>query len=320
MERDVEGCEEPDHAGAILPSWSQSVSGKLKTAFRLWRAGFWRLLPASIVWGVLYVALPLLLQPSLASRMAEAPSTDEGTLAESGYLLAAVHVVGLVLASTWPGAVLTRELFDTGRAAWPRTRSALVVGTRRLPVVFGTTLLVFPSLVVGGIALVVPGLFLLGLLAVSPVVATLEPRGPVASIRESIRLARGQWEQAFGTAVAAFALAYGALVVASAVHGFISGLAVTVLRGSPEAVPPSEAGRVGLLFGLAGAPVTIVVGGLSFAFVVAAMLVLYRDLRLRKPARASGGDPSPRAGDARAVADEGEAGQRPGPELAGQRQ
>jgi hypothetical protein len=97
----------------------------------------------------------------------------------------------------------------------------------------------------------------IGRLAVVPLTAILEPRGPIAALKRSNQLARGLWQHAVGTSALAFLIAIVPYVGASLLAGVFGSQIVQQLVG-------------------------VVVSVILTPVYVASLVALYYDLRIRK--------------------------------------
>jgi hypothetical protein len=143
-------------------------------------------------------------------------------------------------------------------------REAVSHAFGRMLTLVSAALLAIPAILLGLIALIIPGLWLIGSFTmVTPVVA-LEEVGPVAALRRSMALVRGRWWPTVG-----FLILVGLL-------GSVAAQLVQLV-----ALPILGAAGVGLAAGL-GFVVLIVAQGIVVAAIAVMTTLWYFDLRARK--------------------------------------
>jgi hypothetical protein len=143
---------------------------------------------------------------------------------------------------------------------------SLRFGARRLVPLIVMQVLLGLALLIAFILLVIPGIWLYASAAVAAPVLVIEHRGPIRSIRRSIRLVRGRWWSTAGVLLFATVMAG---VLTSIVSGLLTALA---LSSSNPSVP--FAAFISFLSGT-------VSGVLVLPFRATVNTVLYYDLRVR---------------------------------------
>ncbi|KNX37832.1 DUF7847 domain-containing protein [Luteipulveratus halotolerans] len=190
-------------------------------------------------------------------------------------------------------AVLGRRLSIGG--AWSRVKGrllpligmtlliylalALLVGS---VVLIGVLLIVFVNEVAGVIVLLV-GLigallavvFLWVKWAFASACVVLERQGPIAALKRSWALTRGQWWRVFG--ISLLAVVVVGVIASILLIPFAIGLAITMSPDDPDALPP-----LGFLLGLQG--VSLVINTITAPFIASVTGLLYLDQRIRKEA------------------------------------
>lgn len=138
---------------------------------------------------------------------------------------------------------------------------------RRLAGVIGMEILLVLGLLVGFIALVIPGIWLYGAWSVAMPALLIERRGPASALGRSNKLVQGRWWATAGVLLVSYVLVG---IVSAIVQGLLS--AVAALPSHPSVV---LAVVVATLSGTVGAVI-------SNPFRAAVTTILYYDLRVRK--------------------------------------
>ncbi|MGH8950309.1 MAG: hypothetical protein ACRDX9_02680 [Acidimicrobiia bacterium] len=134
----------------------------------------------------------------------------------------------------------------------------------RLPVLVGAGIMIFVLVSLGLVALVIPGLWLLGSFTMVSAVVSLENVGPTAALRRSFTLVRGRWWPTVGFLI---------------LVGLIGSIAAQLVQ--LVALPVLGAGGIGIGMGL-GFVVLVVVQGMVVAAIAVMTTLWYIDLRARK--------------------------------------
>jgi len=185
----------------------------------------------------------------IAVRLAQAASIAVSLqILATGFVNLTVH---RVVASEIAGAPVT-------------SRQATARALGRLLALVGAMILVFVFVLLGLVALIIPGIWLAGSFSVIAPVVALEQLGPIAALRRSMDLVKGRWWPTVG-----FLLLVGLL-------GSAAAQLVQLI-----ALPSLMTGDVGLGGGLAFV-VLMVVQGLVVAAIAVMTTLWYLDLRARK--------------------------------------
>ena len=156
---------------------------------------------------------------------------------------------------------------------------ALLVGS---VVLIGVLLIVFVNevagvivLVVGLIAAVLAVIFLWVKWAFAGACVVLERQGPIAALKRSWQLTRGQWWRVFG--ISLLAVIVVGVIASILMIPFAIGLAITMNPDDPNAMPP-----LGFLLGIQG--VSLLINTITAPFIAGVTGLLYLDQRIRKEA------------------------------------
>jgi hypothetical protein len=149
-----------------------------------------------------------------------------------------------------------------GEPVGAREASSFALG-KMVTLVAGGVLALF-SILIGLLALIIPGLWLIGSFSMLTAVIALEEAGPVDALRRSMTLVRGRWWPTVG-----FLIVVGLL-------GSVAAQLVQLI-----ALPIIGAAGAGLATGL-GFVVLVVAQGLVVAAIAVMVTIWYFDLRARK--------------------------------------
>lgn len=247
---------------STTPTAPLTIGGVLDNGFRVYRAGLAGTFPLAVAASVLTSAIGRAAQSSVA--LGGAGLLNVALLSVLGFVLAVVLYAGIIVRMDAAYENRSVPLGDT-----------LAVGWRRMPAVIGASLLIFLAVAGGMLLLVVPGIFVLVMLAFGMYAAVLERQGPIASLRYSWQLVRGHWWRTAALLTVMSILVFVLVFIASLVVGIAYAL---VLRGdlpNPEQVP----WYLEFVFGP-------LLEGLVMPLAYALLLATFRDLKLR----AEGGD------------------------------
>jgi hypothetical protein len=222
-----------------------------RNAFALWRL-------VAVV-----ISLPAALNGALAvaERQVRNSNGSSGSLAILQFLVLVITLIASSLAT----AVAFRLVADTylGRAIDPG--ASLRFGLRRVLSVLWMSLLIGVLVVVGGIFLLVPGIYLYVAWSVAVPALLGEKLGILAAMRRSRALVRGRFWPCAGVVFLALLLA--------GIMAAVIGLVVAAIA--------SSSGNNAVLFLDQGAS-SLIADTLVLPFQVAVTTVLYIDLRVRK--------------------------------------
>ena len=234
-------------------------------------ARHWRPLVLSVVGLILPVQiLSALVTASVAPEQFDLTTSETGVEEgeEAEFLIgqgviAVLSIVSVLLAT----AVCFKAVADAYLGVEPEWRRSLRFAVRRLGGLFGVAVVGGFLVLLGMIALILPGIWLFVMYSVAVPALLLERIGPVAALRRSFGLVRGRW---WPTA--------GVLLVGYVLIGIVGALVTGVFL-----LIPSVAADGNALAGALGSVVGGTVGSvLTTPYSAAVVTLLYFDLRVRK--------------------------------------
>jgi hypothetical protein len=252
---------------SLMPTAPRSIGGVLDDAIRLYRKTLMPCFPLLLI-GVLITTAPAIWLTLLMPPMA---ATDpERVLAV--FRLPAVWLTYLVIILAYSAVycALIYQIDAIARGQRLSLGEAVGMGLKRLPTLFGVTILFALMVTCGLILLVIPGIWLWGVFQLAFVAAIIERTGIFESFGVSRRLVRGNWWRANVIIFVAVVM----LIVLMMVFGMIAGVAMVATGGAATALST-------------GAQVTqqIIAGILNLftlSFYPCVLLAVYHDLKLRK--------------------------------------
>lgn len=203
----------------------------------------------------------ILADPQTLNRMSEPELREAGRLLLQASLIV---VIFQLLAGAFVNLTVHRIVASeiAGESIGAAAAVSRTLGRLLILVVAGS--LVLLAILVGLVALIVPGIWLAGSFSMVSAVVALEDVGPIGALRRSFYLVRGRWWPTIG-----FLLLVG-------LFGSIAAQLVQLV-----ALPIIGAGEVGLGAGL-GFVVLVVAQGFVVAAIAVMVTLWYLDLRARK--------------------------------------
>lgn len=239
------------------PTTPQSIGGVLDSGFRLVRECF---KPAFLL-GLAAALVAAPVNRAARAVLLESPNAASVPTVVIGGL------VTLVLVLTLYGALLA-VLDSTARGQPLALSEALRVGFRRGPALFGAGVCYGLVVSVGLVLLLIPGLFLMVLLAFGYAAAVADGFGPIASLQYSRNLVRGHWWRTAGL----FTIIGFIWIVVYAAIATLGGITAAF---NPEAL---ASGALPWYFDLIVSPV---LSGIVAAVLYPLYVAAYRDAKLR---------------------------------------
>jgi hypothetical protein len=251
----------------VRPASPQSVGGVLDDAIKLYRASFRACWPvaaaAAVIMGAIgaYLALHL-----LDTGIVNAATAMQflNVYRQPGVQLAYVADAAARIAAY--GAILIYQNALADGESEPSMQESLSVMLGRLIPGLIASLVWWVVIVVGFALLLIPGIYLLGALCLWPVCLFAGKAGPLASLGQSRDLIRGHWWRTTTILTVATIL----VLVLSAVAGGVIGGVVGIFR------------RDMVVMQLAIQCVAVVVSVFTLPAIPAALVAVYRDLKLRR--------------------------------------
>jgi hypothetical protein len=242
------------------PKTPMPVGGVLDNGFSLFKAALKATFPIAL-------AAALLTAP-----IGGAYSTAVANGTGGGWVLIGALAAMVIELVAW-GAIIAR-IHAIARGETLRLGDALGIGLRRGPAFLLTGLLFGLAVAAGFLLLIVPGIYLTITLMFAMIAVVVEQTGPLASLKYSADLVRGNW---WRTAVLATVIA----LIASVLY-FLVGIVVgAVAASNPQAVIAT--GALPWYFEYIVAPL---MSGVLVPLGYSLFMALYFDLKLRR----EGGD------------------------------
>ncbi len=239
----------------------------LDRAFALYRGHFVTLFTTAGL-GI----LPMMLFMGIVFPLGGVTENDPAAAAAMGGGMLLVFPV-IVAATVAMWGALTHQLSRAYLGGEISVGDGYRVGFRRFFPLLGAGILAMMAVMVGLVLCIVPGvLAMIALFAIVPAVV-LEGRGPVEALSRSHQLSRGAWGTIFLTFLVILLIAY-APAMAVGMVGMIGMLAA----GAAE----SEAAMAGAMVGYQ--VLNLFVSALTTPFLVAGIVLLYYDRRVRSEA------------------------------------
>lgn len=203
----------------------------------------------------------LLADPLALNDMSDAEIGELGlVLLQAGLVIVAAQLLASGFVNLAVHRIVAGEV--TGEPVSAREGSAFAFG--KMVTLIASGVLALFAVVIGLLALIIPGLWLIGSFSMLTAVIALEGSGPVDALRRSTALVRGRWWPTVG-----FLIVVGLL-------GSVAAQLVQLL-----ALPIIGAAGAGLATGL-GFVILVVAQGLVVAAIAVMITLWYFDLRARK--------------------------------------
>lgn len=263
---------------SLMPTEPRSIGGVLDDAIGLYRRSLSACLPIALI-GVLVTLVPGIW---VALRLQALAATGDPTMVWGMFMSPSVLLAYLCIALFYSiiyGALI-HQINAVAHGQRATLGEAFSVGLQRLPVLFVVAVLFFLAVMVGMVLLVIPGIWLWGLLQLAFVAAIVERTGVFESFAVSRSLVRGNWWRANLTIFVAFVIMIVVLMVLSAIAGIV--LAMTT---SAETVA-STGGQV------VSQVISAVLNLFTLSYFPCVLQAVFNDLKLRK----EGGDLVSRVG------------------------
>ncbi|MDE2305906.1 MAG: hypothetical protein KGL34_10120 [Gammaproteobacteria bacterium] len=203
------------------PSTPSTIGGVLDNAFRLLRLSVPRAWPLALAPAVAVALIDIGLQARMPPGVLTDPQRLLQAVATPGYI---VSTAIAILVQLLGNLALIRQVDALANGLTLSPWSALASGVRLLPGAVAAAAMIAIPVTLGLLLLVVPGIYLAGLWLLTFTAMAVEDTGPVASMRRSGRLIRGEWwrtSTAYTVAVViALAIYLPALMLLSLVLAF----------------------------------------------------------------------------------------------------
>lgn len=264
---------------SLQPTQPQSIGGVLDTSFQLYKASVGAVWPICVllVLGSSPPSIYMLTQGVLTPDPND-PFAALAVFTKPGYLLSTL--LSMVLTMWTLGAVYLKEqAIAVGEPLG--IGQALGTSLGRTAVLFVMVILYILAIVIGSILLIVPGVILTVSLMLAWNLALFELKGPIGALAGSHRLVWGNWWRTTTIITVGFVIVMVLYFAIAALVGVVMALV------GPGLEDPGFMGTIaGLIIGL-------VANLLMLPYMVALMLAVYWDLKLRK----EGSDLAARVGE-----------------------
>ncbi len=248
------------------PNAPRPVGGVIEDAVRLYRESFQRCAPIAVLGALVSAAFDLLVLQIAHHEGLPLTSLEAIVRVYQEPPVMALNLLQIVLLLALFGALIVTQQATAESDGSVRVGEAIGIGFARLGRC-ALAALVSTVLIVVGCLLIVPGIYLSGVLCLWPVAMYVEDHGALQSLETSRRLIQGHWWHATTVLAVAMLIALAFSMFA----GFIAGIA--------QLVAGADA---------AGSAIVQLIGAVADVFLLpmlpAAMIALTNDLKLRRSA------------------------------------
>jgi len=253
---------------SALSTQPQTIGKVLDSGIRLYVRGLGKVFPISLV-----MALIGMVPNFLRFNPEYIRETDPARLG----ITAAVYVVVIVLLGIIIYSAMIKVYGDLGAGHSPTVGASLKRGTAKLFPVLFAGILYFLAVVLGTVALVIPGIILMLSMYLFSTAIVLDDKGIVESLKYSHRLVWGNWWRTAIIFTVPIVIIFGLYVLL----GIVLSLVMATMAAGTGSFNPADLSQFSWFF-LAEAVINAIVYPLFYAMAVA----VYHDLKVRK----SGGD------------------------------
>ena len=261
---------------SMQPSQPQSIGGVLDTTFQLYKASVVPSLPLCVLLAVA-TAPPSIYMLVHGGFDTTDPFAMLAAMQSVNYWL--TYLVS-VIGTLWAMGALYLKIAAIGAGEDLGTAPALQQSIRRVPHLFGTSILFFIALAAGLLLLLVPGLILMVSLMLCFNLVMFEEKGPIDALTGSHRLVWGNWWRTAAILTVGFII----VLVLYVVVGIVIGAIMPLVGMSAEDLLVTT-----LVTNLV---VSMLASLLLTPFYLSLVIAVYWDLKLRK----EGGDLASRVG------------------------
>jgi hypothetical protein len=262
---------------SLYPQTPLSIGKVLDNGLSLYRSVFKTVLPLSFVVALL-AQLPGLWPYFLKPGMGMGPGVG---------LLVGFVIWFVAYMAVYAGWLKSMDSLASGNAALS-VGGAFSAGLPKVLPMLGASILFMIALTIGFVLLVIPGIILMISLLFFWFLIVLEDQGAIDSLRNSHALVWGNWWRTATILTVAGVIYMVAIFLVMGIAGAVVGL--SMLGGpTPEQIASGPGAAVLIILGI-----QVVLNALLMPMMVSIMLVMFRDLQLRK----SGSDLAARAATA----------------------
>ena len=212
-----------------LPSAPLSIGGVLDSAIRLYRFAIRRCWILALVYAGVVGGFTIFLNLTLMNTVKPGSTDPRQVLAAMSAIFSPVAIVGFLVAMVISMALYGALVKSISAVAQGNMTlsfgEAIAVGLRRIPGVLLGAFISALAICLGFIALIVPGIYLLGKLQLWLVAMFMEDAGALESLKISWRLTRKRWWRAIAIVSVAGVLVYAVPFAFGLVSGLIGVLA-----------------------------------------------------------------------------------------------
>lgn len=251
---------------SMMSTGPRSIGGVLDDAIRLYRGSLAACLPIAFI-GLL-VATPPALWVALRAQSLAATGDATSVLAVFSSPLVWLLYLVTILAYTATYGALIHQIDAIAHGQRLTLSQAFGVGLQRLPALLGVSILFGLAVLVGTLLLVIPGIWLWGLLQLAFVAVVVERKGVFESFGTSRRLVLGNWWRTNVVVFVAFVIMIVLLMVIAGIAGVLLGMA----GGDPASTGSQLVQQL----------ISAVLNLFTMSFFPCVLLAVFNDLKLRK--------------------------------------
>ena len=211
-----------EHSGGASVAGAEPSAGSVvSAALRICREHWATLAVYGLLAGVPVAALDAATALDRGIDPFATPLTGTGDPAAAGGASTVSAVLALILYAVASAATVhtVAAAHDGRRTGW---QEGLGAGGRRMGGVVAASIIVLVLVVLGLLALILPGIWIAVALALTTPALVIERLAPLAAVRRSFTMVRGRWWPTAGVVGLTFLVAFGAVVAVSIPAGVLA--------------------------------------------------------------------------------------------------